>query len=565
MRGWAGLRVRAPGGQAQLPLPEAAAWAAVILVALLPRLAALVGPPLDLEEARLALLAAEVARGLPQAGEGSPLVTGLVALSLFLFGPLDAAARLPVLLLGLLAVGAAALWRGVLGRWGALLLGLLLALDPAAVHASVRLSGHSAALLGALLLVPGLASPSLLAPLGAALLLLAGPAGWLGLGAVLLARLLAGAWPGPPGAASWTAAPAAPSRGVRPPWALPFLGALLLGATALLLNPLGLQALLETGAQALLSLRPWTRLEAIRRGAILLVGYELGPLLLAAAAAALGLRSPAVRFGRAWAAAGLLLAPPSLGPGYALVLPALPLLVLAALAVERGLQVALQAPPPARVGLAGGLLALAVGFHELLRAVEGVDAGRAALGLAWLLLPFGLSLAVRARWGEAGAMLAGLGPALVGLAALQLLTVSRLAQPPPAGEVEPLSGVEAGHELVELGELLARVQLSGGRVAARGPLPPELGWLLARLPEEPLSLPAAGSLTRQGEDLPQVVLSVRGEPPSPGYLRRELAVRRLAGGLSRGWPQLAAWLLYRRMPSGEALHAQLFVRAEEWR
>lgn len=162
-------------------------------------------------------------------------------------------------------------------------------------------------------------------------------------------------------------------------------------------------------------------------------------------------------------------------------------------------------------------------------------------------------------------MLAGLGPALAGLAALQLLTVSRLVQPPLAGRVEPLSGVEAGHELGELGELLARVQLSGGQVGARGPLPPELGWLLARLPEEPLSLPAAGPLTRPGEDLPQVVLSAGGESPSFGYLQRELAVRRLAGGLSWRWPQLAGWLLYRRTPSGEALHAQLFVRAEEWR
>ncbi|MBO9386957.1 MAG: hypothetical protein J7453_11025, partial [Thermomicrobium sp.] len=73
-----------------------APWLAVLILAALPRLYGLRSYPLAPQEARLAWDASRLVAGgdLTTAGWTQPLPTALAALSFFLFGPGDGAARL---------------------------------------------------------------------------------------------------------------------------------------------------------------------------------------------------------------------------------------------------------------------------------------------------------------------------------------------------------------------------------------------------------------------------------------------------------------------------------------
>jgi hypothetical protein len=120
-----------------------APWLAVLILAALPRLYGLRSYPLAPQEARLAWDASRLVAGgdLTTAGWTQPLATALAALSFFLFGPGDGAARLISLLAGFASV-ALAIRLGqridpLLG-WAS---GILLALSPTFVVASTRLDG----------------------------------------------------------------------------------------------------------------------------------------------------------------------------------------------------------------------------------------------------------------------------------------------------------------------------------------------------------------------------------------------------------------------------------------
>lgn len=140
--------------------------------------------PLSNAEAGQSLLAWQLYRG--QAVEGgvySPLLITLQALTFFLFGPGDAAARLATVLLGSLLVVLPLTFRRQLGPKVCLLAVALLALSPTAVFLSRTVNGEIGVAAGALMLVSGLFNWAedgrrrwlWLGAAGLALLLTAGP------------------------------------------------------------------------------------------------------------------------------------------------------------------------------------------------------------------------------------------------------------------------------------------------------------------------------------------------------------------------------------------------------
>ncbi|MGI6207241.1 MAG: glycosyltransferase family 39 protein [Anaerolineae bacterium] len=307
---------------------EAAAYAAVCLLALGLRLPALGTAPLSPDEAQQALAAYRLAQGDPtgaqQLGAVAPALVALQALVFSLFGNNDALARLPVVLAT--ALSPLALWmlRPVLGRPQSLLAALLLALSPFwAVHGSMGLG-------------QGLAGAALLFGLGFAVRYAQGGDRYWALAAGV-------AWGAALGSAAdaWAAAVLAvvvwlalrrPSPFVHPAARSSLglglaAGAILLSTTGLF-HPAGLQSLLDLGGTLVSG---FFRREpgALTRQVLVLVFYE--PLLLLPALGTMALVPPRDVVHKAlylWTAGSLLLTLLSgtPGTGLALALPALAVL-----------------------------------------------------------------------------------------------------------------------------------------------------------------------------------------------------------------------------------------------
>lgn len=133
---------------------EVALYIVLGLIALALRLMSLGVRPMDTIEASQALAAWQLVSGQPvQIAGYSPLLLAGNALTFTLFGASDFSARLVPVLLGMILVLAPALFRRWLGKWGALLATLFLAVSPTAVYYSRHLSGEIAVLACALLLL----------------------------------------------------------------------------------------------------------------------------------------------------------------------------------------------------------------------------------------------------------------------------------------------------------------------------------------------------------------------------------------------------------------------------
>ncbi|MBE9508788.1 MAG: hypothetical protein IMY86_12155, partial [Chloroflexi bacterium] len=136
---------------------ETALWALVVVVALTLRLTHLDAAPLNSHEAHEAMLAwrAVTGRGMPE-GDYSPLLFAANALLFFLCGASDALARLwPALLGGALAL-VPFLFRRRVGRVGALVAGLYLAISPTVLFASRQLDGAILAAAGGMTFLGGI-------------------------------------------------------------------------------------------------------------------------------------------------------------------------------------------------------------------------------------------------------------------------------------------------------------------------------------------------------------------------------------------------------------------------
>jgi uncharacterized protein (TIGR03663 family) len=137
-------------------------WALIAVVALVMRVARLDTAPLNATEAREAVLAwrAATGQGVPLAGY-NPVLLATNSLLFMLFGAGDALARLLPAVFGTCLALAPMLFRGSdpdrrLGRVGALVSGLYLAISPTALVASRQLDGMVVAAAGAMALVGGL-------------------------------------------------------------------------------------------------------------------------------------------------------------------------------------------------------------------------------------------------------------------------------------------------------------------------------------------------------------------------------------------------------------------------
>lgn len=134
---------------------ERATYAALLLAALFVRVVALDARPLAPAEAQTASAAYQFLTGTLPSAYTSPLLFTLDWLSFFQFGAFDLTARLLPALFSSALIFLPALMRGVLGRTGALIAALLIALSPALVLAARSLSGAdlaSGAALAALVL-----------------------------------------------------------------------------------------------------------------------------------------------------------------------------------------------------------------------------------------------------------------------------------------------------------------------------------------------------------------------------------------------------------------------------
>ncbi len=124
-------------------IARALPWLVVLAVALAVRLYGLRTYPLSPLEATLASDALAIVTGgdLSSGGWTQPLPTSLAALSFFLFGPGDGAARLPSLLAGLSLLVTLPLLARSLGQRATYAAAVLFALSPTLVVASTRLDG----------------------------------------------------------------------------------------------------------------------------------------------------------------------------------------------------------------------------------------------------------------------------------------------------------------------------------------------------------------------------------------------------------------------------------------
>ena len=145
-----------PNGKTVLSV-EMALWVLVAALALVLRLVRLDAAPLNAQEAREAMLSwrAATGQGMPE-GPYSPVLLALNALLFTLCGTSDSLARLWPALLGSALVLIPWLLRQRIGRVGALVAGLYLALSPTTLVASRQLDGATLVALGGMALLGGL-------------------------------------------------------------------------------------------------------------------------------------------------------------------------------------------------------------------------------------------------------------------------------------------------------------------------------------------------------------------------------------------------------------------------
>lgn len=137
-------------------------WGLILGLALGMRLIHLDAAPLSAREAREAMLAWQAAsgQGMPDAQAYSPLLFLANAWLFHLFGASDAAARLWPALFGSALVLAPFLLQERIGRTGALMTGLCLAVSPTALFASRQVDGTVIAMAGGLAFLGGLVRAS---------------------------------------------------------------------------------------------------------------------------------------------------------------------------------------------------------------------------------------------------------------------------------------------------------------------------------------------------------------------------------------------------------------------
>ncbi len=168
---------------------EILAWAGVLLVAAVLRLMSLGGTALNPDEAQHAYAAYTLFRGtgtLLDSTAGGPLATVVSGILFFLFGISDQVARFGPALAGIGSVVALIWLRPYLGRTGALLAAVFLAISPSAVYFSRVAQPDSYAVFFALVLLVtllrlfdyGTATAMILAAIAAALLFAAAPTGF---------------------------------------------------------------------------------------------------------------------------------------------------------------------------------------------------------------------------------------------------------------------------------------------------------------------------------------------------------------------------------------------------
>ena len=257
---------------------QATATCVILLVAALSRLLALDAQPLAPDEGSLAWNAWALARGIGGSAEVGPAAVFGSALAFWLFGASDSTARLLPALFGTALVALPLLLQRELGRVGARIAMLLLALSPGLVYYSRMADPAIYAAFGALAVVAGLRAADdplarhglYLAAIGAVLLLLSGVAGFFVLAAFVSyagLRLLAGrmSQPAPVSRAGitaphWFERPGAPllpaalrDRAVVRQLALFALAAWVLATTAFLLDLHGIQDGLIDGLGAFVS------------------------------------------------------------------------------------------------------------------------------------------------------------------------------------------------------------------------------------------------------------------------------------------------------------------------
>src|SRR6266511_3115253 len=112
---------------------EIALFAGIILLAIVTRFYNLDARVMSHDESLHTYFSWLLYRG--QGYEHSPMMHGplqfhMVALSYFLFGANDFTSRIPTALFSIAIVGMVWFWRRYLGRWGALIAGLLLVISP---------------------------------------------------------------------------------------------------------------------------------------------------------------------------------------------------------------------------------------------------------------------------------------------------------------------------------------------------------------------------------------------------------------------------------------------------
>lgn len=271
-------------------------YAAVFFLAFALRLAAVSRAPLSDLEAGLALQAMALARGQETVVGPHPAYLALTTLWMFLFGPSNWTARFWPMLAGSALALLPALFKRQVGRLPALVLGFLLALDPAMLAISQQAGGPALAIFfGILFAGLILARKPALAGIAAGMALLSGPDVWPGLLGVGLA-LLAGrglgiferraeAEDGPSGLAGLLPGGGADWR--RLLWFL--LGTLFFAGTLFFFIPRGLSA---TAGGLASYLQGWGKDSSVPAGllALSLLVYEFLLLFLGAWGAVVGAR-----------------------------------------------------------------------------------------------------------------------------------------------------------------------------------------------------------------------------------------------------------------------------------
>ncbi|HEX3721954.1 MAG TPA: glycosyltransferase family 39 protein, partial [Nitrolancea sp.] len=166
-------------------------WVAVAFVAFLIRVVNYSSLPLSFNEARIASEALNVVQGgtITATASSAPLPTALTALALFLFGTSDGIVRLIPLIAGLGTLGLIWWLRRWIGQGPALTAAALVAISPTFVQSSRNASDGGLLVFGSLLtLIAGLAwferrssGYALLCGVGAAMMVMADPIGWVAL------------------------------------------------------------------------------------------------------------------------------------------------------------------------------------------------------------------------------------------------------------------------------------------------------------------------------------------------------------------------------------------------